>query len=74
MFRRGSYVTLNVNGHERIGRIMSGCIDENTVKVAIKYWYDKAYVTETRFLSDIRAYNGGSDVFIPLDEIEEKDN
>lgn len=74
MYRRGSYVTLNVNGHERIGRIMSGCIDENTVKVDIKYYYDKLYVTEQRFLSDIRPYNGGNDVFIPLDVIDENDH
>ena len=74
MYRRGSYVTLNVNGNERIGRIMSGCINENTVKVDVKYWYDKSYVTEQRFLSDIRIYNGGNDVFIPLDDIDEHDN
>lgn len=73
MYRRGSYVTLNVNGNERIGRIMSGCINENTVKVDVKYWYDKSYVTEQRFLSDIRIYNGGNDVFIPLDDIDEND-
>lgn len=74
MYRRGSYVTLNVNGNERVGRIMSGCINENTVKVDVKYWYDKAYITEQRFLSDVRAYNGGNDLFIPLNDIDEKDH
>lgn len=74
MYRRGSYVTLNVNGNERVGRIMSGCINENTVKVDVKYWYDKTYVTEQRFLSDIRPYNGGNDLFIPLNDIDENDH
>jgi hypothetical protein len=74
MYRRGSYVTLNVNGNERIGRIMSGCINEDTVKVDIKYYYDKNYVTEQRFLSDIRPYNGGNNVFIPLSDIDENDH
>ena len=53
---------------------MSGCIDGDTVEVDIKYWYDKTYVTERRLLSDIRPYNGGNDVFIPLTEIDELDH
>lgn len=74
MYRRGSYVTLNVNGNERIGRIMSGCIDGDDVELNIKYWYGKTYVTERRLISDIRPHNGGNDVFIPLDEIDENDH
>ena len=74
MHRRGSYVTIKVNGTERIGRIMSGCIDGDAVELDVKYWYDKTYVTERRFISDIRPYNGGNDVFIPLDEIDENDH
>ena len=74
MYRRGSYVTLNVNENERIGRIMSGCIDGDDVELDVKYWYDKTYVTERRLISDIRPYNGGNDVFIPLDEIDENDH
>lgn len=74
MYRRGSYVTIKVNGNERIGRIISGCIDGDAVELDIKYWYDRTYVTERRLISDIRPYNGGNDVFIPLDEIDENDH
>lgn len=53
---------------------MSGCIDGDAVELDVKYWYDKTYVTERRLISDIRPYNGGNDVFIPLDEIDENDH
>ena len=67
-------MTIKVNGNERIGRIMSGCIDGDAVELDVKYWYAKTYVTERRLISDIRPYNGGNDVFIPLTEIDELDH
>lgn len=73
MIRRGSYVTLKVGEHELIGRVMSGCINECSVNVKVKYYKDRDYITEIRPLSDVRAYNGGCDVFIPLDDIDERD-
>ena len=73
MIRRGSYVTLKVGEQELVGRVMSGCINECSVNVRVKYYKDRDYITVLRSLSDVRAYNGGCDVFIPLDDIDERD-